>query len=99
MGINSYQLSSKVDVAMQGVIMMQHSKGERENKATTKSEGGFKKGIMDHKVIQNLKPLTGDKSKFRQWHHTLMNAMCQVKKIEKWSRPWKKWTRGRSPCK
>ena len=35
---------------------------------------------MDHKVIQNLKPLTGDKSKFRQWHQKLMNAMCQAKR-------------------
>ena len=50
---NCNQLSSKVDTAMQGIIAMQHSMGEMENKATTKSEGGFKKGIMDHKVIQN----------------------------------------------
>ena len=74
------QLSTKVDIAMQGIIAVQHSIGEMENKATTKSEGGFKKGIMDHKVIQNLNPLTGDKSKFRQWHQKLMKAMCQVKK-------------------
>ena len=36
------------------------------------------KGILEHKVIQNMKPLTGDKGKFRQWHQQFVNAITQV---------------------
>ena len=58
------QLSSKVDVAMQGIIVIEQGMGEMETKATNKPEGA----------------LNGDKSKFRQWHQKLMNAMSQVKR-------------------
>ena len=46
--------------------------------------GGFvtgdkhRKGILEYKVIQNIKPLTGDKSQFRQWHQKLINALSTV---------------------
>ena len=32
--------------------------------------GGSRKGIMEFKVIQNLKAVTGDKTGFRQWHQS-----------------------------
>jgi hypothetical protein len=37
----------------------------------------FKKGLMEHKVAQSLKPLTGDKGQFRQWHLKAMSALSQ----------------------
>ena len=33
---------------------------------------------MEHKVIQNIKTVTGDKANFRQWHMKLCSAMGQV---------------------
>lgn len=36
------------------------------------------KGILERRVIQGQKPLTGEKSKFRQWHQKFVNAMAQV---------------------
>ena len=38
-----------------------------------------KKGILEFKVVQNIKPLTGNKSQFRQWHQTLINALSTTK--------------------
>ena len=42
------------------------------------NSGGGRKGIMEFKVIQNLKSVTGDKSGFRQWHQKFMSAIGQV---------------------
>ncbi len=36
------------------------------------------KGIMEHRVVQNIRTSDGDKSKFRQRHYNFMNAMYQV---------------------
>ena len=38
-----------------------------------------KKGILEYKVIQNIKPLTGSRSQFRQWHQKLINALSTIK--------------------
>ena len=38
----------------------------------------YKKGILEYKVIQTIKPLTGDKSQFRQWHQKMINALSTI---------------------
>ncbi len=38
----------------------------------------FVKGIMEHKVIQHLRAVSGDKSLFRQWHQKFTIALGQV---------------------
>ena len=38
----------------------------------------FPKAIMEHKVIQYLRAVNGDKSLFRQWHQKLTTALGQV---------------------
>ena len=37
-----------------------------------------RKPISEYKVIQNVQPLTDDKSKFREWNRRFVNAMGQV---------------------
>ncbi len=45
-------------------------------------EGGFHKGIMEHKVIMNLGAVNGDKSPlFRQWHQKFATAFGQVRGV------------------
>ena len=39
----------------------------------------FNRGIMEHKVIQNLRAVNGDKGLFRQWHQKFTTALGQVK--------------------
>ena len=39
----------------------------------------YQKGIMEHRVIQNLKNVNGDKSMFRQWNQKLTTAIGQHK--------------------
>ena len=49
-----------------------------------KSGGGhekYNKGIMEHRVIQNLKNVNGDKSLFRQWHQKFTTAIGQFKPV------------------
>ena len=45
------------------------------------SGGGprFNKGIMEHRVVQNLRAVNGDKGSFRQWHQKFTTALGQVK--------------------
>ncbi len=38
----------------------------------------FPKGIMEHKVIQNLRAVSGDKSLLRQWLRKFIIALGQV---------------------
>ena len=38
-----------------------------------------KKSILELKVIQNMKPLTGDKGHFIKWHQQLINALSTIK--------------------
>jgi hypothetical protein len=40
---------------------------------------GFNKGIMEHRAIQNLRAVSGDKGLFRQWHQKFTTALGQVK--------------------
>ena len=43
-------------------------------------KGGFKdRGVMEYKVITNLKAVNGDKSWFRQWHLKFVTALGQVR--------------------
>ncbi len=43
--------------------------------------GGLKldRGIMEHKVIQNMKAVSGDRGLFRQWHQKFTTAVGQVR--------------------
>ena len=41
--------------------------------------GGGKKSVMEYKVIQHLKPVTGEKSTFRQWRQKGLSAISQEK--------------------
>ena len=43
----------------------------------------FNKGIMEHKVINNLRCVSGDKSLFRQWHKTFVNTLGQYDQCTK----------------
>ena len=40
--------------------------------------GGFHRGVMEHKVIMNLRAVNGDKSIFRQWHQKSTTALGQI---------------------
>ena len=35
-------------------------------------------GILEFKVVQHIKPLTGNKSQFIQWHQQLINALSTI---------------------
>ena len=61
----------KVDYAVN--FVQQQPQHQQQQQSTT-----FKKGIMEHKIVQSLKPLTGDKGQFRQWHLKAMSALSQV---------------------
>ncbi len=39
------------------------------------SHGRYVKSIMEHKVIQNLTIMSGDKSLFRQWHQKFTTGL------------------------
>jgi hypothetical protein len=52
-----------------------------EHAAKIRATGGgmpFKKGAMEYKSVQRIKPLTGDKAQVRKWHQTSMSALAQV---------------------
>ena len=38
------------------------------------------KGIMEHRLIRDLKTFTGDKREYRNWNEKLINAYVQIKK-------------------
>ncbi len=40
--------------------------------------GAFRKGVMEHMVIMNLRAVNGDTPIFRQWHQNLTTALGQV---------------------
>ncbi len=40
---------------------------------------GFKQTIMEMRIVQGIKPLLGDKSKFRQWNQKLGAVLFQVR--------------------
>ena len=63
-------IQGEPDRVMQVVNSMSRSSGQ--------NPGGNRKGIMEFKVIQNLKAVTGDKTGFRQWHQKFMSALGQV---------------------
>ncbi len=41
----------------------------------------FNKGIMQHKVINNLRCVSGDKSLFGQWHQRFVTALGQCDQV------------------
>ena len=43
--------------------------------------GGQTRGVMEHRVIQGLRAVNGDKALFRQWHQKFVTAMGQVKEV------------------
>ena len=40
--------------------------------------GGFHRGVMEHKVIMNLRAVNGDKSIFRRWHQNSATFLGQI---------------------
>ena len=50
----------------------------QKGKGSGKGQGGFKKGIMEYKVISNLKMLGSDRTHFRTWNDKFINALMQV---------------------
>ena len=61
-------------------INLQHVAAQVGHQGPGQHQGGdkYKKGILEYKVIQTIKPLTGDKSHFRQWHQQLINALSTI---------------------
>ena len=47
-------------------------------KAGGSGNRGSTKPVSEYKALQNLKPFTGDRSKFREWNDKLVNALAQV---------------------
>ena len=41
-----------------------------------KVQAGGHKPVSEHKAVQQLKSFTGDRSKFREWNETLLNALA-----------------------
>ncbi len=63
--------------------------------------GGFHGDIMEHKVVMNLRAVSGDKSLFRQWRHKFTTSLGQIggapdeifhRLVEKpmWATKWRK---------
>ncbi len=48
---------------------------------SNRTGGGVRlsRGIMEHKVVQNLRAVNGDKGLFRQWHQKFTTALGQVR--------------------
>ena len=63
----------QIDATVQQVQQQGQSSGQGSN------SGNWQKGILEYKVVQGIKSVTGDKSKFRQWHQKFVNALSQVK--------------------
>ena len=40
--------------------------------------GDKKRGVLEYKAVQFLKPLTGDKGLFRQWHYKFVSAVYTI---------------------
>ena len=61
-------------------VNLQTLAGQVAHQATqgANQQSARKKGILEFKVVQNIKPLTGDKSQFRQWHQKLINALMTI---------------------
>ena len=60
---------------MEGFVSESHDEVRHQGKSPTKMT---RKPISEDKVIQNIAPLTDDKSKFREWNRKLVNALGQV---------------------
>ena len=45
---------------------------------------GRERGVMEYKVVTNLKPVNGDKTWFRQWHLKFTTALGQAKYDYEW---------------
>ncbi len=53
--------------------------------------GGEKyvKGIMEHKVIEDLNAVNGGRTIFRHWHQKFTTALCQMKmEYRGWCATW-----------
>ena len=63
------QINSNLNTLANQVAQQQAPAGPQQH---------HKKGILEFKVIQNIKPLTGNRSQFRQWHQKLINAISTI---------------------
>ena len=66
----THQINANLQ-ALAGQVAHQAVQGLPQRSAHTKR-------ILEFRVIQNIKPLTGDKSQFTQWHQTLINALMTI---------------------
>ena len=87
MGLNSKldsidipQKINNLDVATQHINTNLHTLANQvaQQQAVPGPQQQHKKSILEFKVIQNMKPLTGDKGHFRKWHQKLINALSTI---------------------
>ena len=52
--------------------------------------GNEDKGIMEHRLIRDLKTFMGDKKEYRNWNEKLINAYVQIKKGSRGIFEWNK---------
>ena len=78
---DSQQKISNLDLLTQQVNTSLHSLANQvaQNQYATGHQHQHKKGILEFKVVQTIKPLTGNISQFRQWHQKLINALSTIK--------------------
>ena len=75
-------ICDKLSRAMQGLTLFINTEQDRMKSyvagagQTTRS-----KSVMDHKIVQNLSNVNGDKTKFRQWNHKFRSALMTVDKV------------------
>ena len=75
------QQISNLDSVTQQINVNLHSLANQvqQSQSSPQQHQQHKKGILEFKVIQNIKPLTGNRSHFRQWHQKLINALSTIK--------------------
>ena len=76
---------TKLSQAAQGIMLFMSTEPDRIDQSVRAHAAGSgqasrNKSVMDHKIVQNLGKVTGDKTKFRQWNHKLKSALRTVDK-------------------
>lgn len=70
---------SKIDELAKHVNTMYTAIGEiKGQQGSSSGQGGKLKSVVEHKIIQSLGELTGEKGNFRQWHQKFANAMGEI---------------------
>ena len=73
----------KLNKATQGILLFINTEQDRIDQRLQGYISGAgqhvrDKSVMDHKIVQNLGKVTGDKAKFRQWNHKFRSALMTV---------------------